>query len=180
MPGVGGKIETTDEEQGDFNHIFHSSNPSTQQHPNSCPSLSSPPLTDHPLNFTACCCCSLMVHLTPAAWLRIPSCSFSVADPCLIYTWWTHWWMFTRQKCVYIQKWALGVYCEGTYMGNSKPKCIKLFTHSKLLSSSKLTTIWSFIKWHYIILKPYDGFLQQNKYLFIENHSYFSLEHWLK
>lgn len=101
------KIKTTDEKQG--NLITFSTVPILQSAAPKLQSIAIPtPLTDHPLNFTACCCISHHQH----------GCTqLFAALPWLIHArWWTHWYMFTRQKCVYIQKkWALGIYDESTY-----------------------------------------------------------------
>lgn len=99
VPRVGGKIKTTDEKQG--NLITFSTVPILQPAaPKLRPIAIPTPLTDHPLNFTACCCISHHQH----------GCTqLFAASPWLIHArWWTHWWMFTRQKCVkYWCEWVI-------------------------------------------------------------------------
>lgn len=115
------KIKTTDEKQG--NLITFSTVPILQSAAPKLQSIAIPtPLTDHPLNFTACCCISHHQH----------GCTqLFAALPWLIHArWWTHWYMFTRQKCVYIQK-------NGHWEYMMSQHIVELFTHTKLFSSSK-------------------------------------------
>lgn len=140
------KIKTTDEKQG--NLITFSTVPILQSAaPKLRPIAIPTPLTDHPLNFTACCCISHHQH----------GCTqLFAASPWLIHAqWWTHWWMFTRQKCVYIQKMGSG----NIWWVNILLK--KLLTQnllSYLLTPSccqapKSTINWlqKWFKWHYIL-----------------------------
>lgn len=117
-----------------FNHIFHSFNPSTRS--TQTPAHRYSHTFDRPSSQFH----SLLLHLTPSAWLHKTSCSFSMTDPCLFYTWWTLVSFHQEEMCIHPNKmgseniwWVNIVLVEEI----ADSKCIELFTLPKLLSGSK-------------------------------------------